>query len=173
MFAFGKSRKRYHKETKKLLSIYLDGELDEVRKEELFDHLSSCKSCMRELTEQKAVLSYLVEALGPEDVGDIWTGIEEKIIESGKSREKKILSVFTPIFRLTLSYGTAALFGILIGVLSGVLSAGLIITDSYTTSAFDGLKSGSEPTSFDYLKEAPPNSLSALYFGSNLEEIDD
>lgn len=170
---FGFRKREIQGKMRRLISIYLDGELDEMRKQELFDHLSACKSCRKELEEQETALSYLVKALRPEEAGDIWAGIEEKIIELGKKREKKFSSVFTPILRPALSYGTAALFGILIGVFFSVLSAGLFGTDSYTTSTFAGLKSGGEPPSFEYLEESPPNSLSALYFGSNLEEIDD
>ncbi len=173
MFGFGKNRKISHCGGKKLISIYLDGELDKMRKQELSAHLSFCKECKKELEEMKAAHSYLVETLKPEEVGDIWTGLEEKIFELGKKREQKFLFVFTSILRPALSYGTAALFGIFLGVFTGALSAGLFSTDSHTTSTFAGLRSEGVPQSFEYLEETPPNSLTALYFGSNLEEIDD
>ena len=51
MFAFRKNKKRFHKERKKLISIYLDGELDEEQERELSDHLSVCKECKKELED--------------------------------------------------------------------------------------------------------------------------
>ena len=170
---FGFRKKEGHRQIRRLISIYLDGELDEALKEVLLGHLSACEGCKSEVEEQEAVHSYLVDALRPEEVGDIWSGIEEEIFESGKRREKKIISVFTPIFKPAISYGTAAILGIFIGVFSGALSAGLFGTDAYTSSTFAGLKSEGEPSSFEYLEKTPPNSLSALYLGSNMEEIND
>jgi anti-sigma factor RsiW len=173
MFGFRKDRKRAHRKAKKLISIYLDGELDEVRKKELSDHLSACKECRNELKELEAAHSYLLEALKPEEVDDIWTGVEEKIFELGKGRESRLPFVFAPMLRPAVYYVTAAIFGIFIGAFSGALSAGFFETDSYTTSTFAGLGSRGEPSTFEYLEKTPPNSLTTLYFGSNLEERDD
>ncbi len=173
MFGLRKKEKEIHRRMRRLISIYLDGELDVVRRKELLGHLSVCEGCKSELEEEETAHSYLINALRPEVVGDIWAGIEERIFESEKKRDKKFLPVLTPIFRPAISYGIAALFGIFIGVFSGAFSAGLFETDSYTTSTFTGLKFESEPSSFEYLDKTPPNSLTALYYGSNMEKIDD
>ena len=173
MFGFRKKGKEIHRRMRRLISVYLDGELDEVRKEELLGHLSACEGCSREIEEQEGVHSYLVDALNPEEVGDIWGTIDDKIFESDKERYKKFIPLFTPIFRPSISYATSALFGIFIGIFLVALSAGLFGTDSYTTSTFAGFNSSYEPSSFEYLEKTPPNSFSALYFGSNMEEIND
>ena len=175
MFGFGKKSKSSHGSSKKLINIYLDGELDEAQTKELSAHLLVCEECRKELEEMKTAHSYLVRALEPEEVDDIWTGIEEKIFELGRKRENKILFVFTPILRPAAYYATAAVFGILLGVFSGGLSAGFFGTDSYsyTASTFADLSSEALPLSFDYLDETPPNSLSTLYFGEDSEERDD
>jgi anti-sigma factor RsiW len=145
---------------RRLISVYLDGELDPERASRLTAHLETCRQCRAEMAAQKELSSVLGAALEKEETPDILAGVLSAL-EDRKRHEHRVRDrVLRPVLRPALAYSFAAIFGIAVGIL---VSSSL---GTSTTTATDTLP-------VQYLSEAPPNSLITLYYGDTGEVTDE
>jgi anti-sigma factor RsiW len=141
---------------RRLISVYIDGELDPKRTSRLTAHLETCADCRAELASRKELSSMMTAALGKGDTPDILAGVLSAL-EDRKRHEHRIADrLLGRALRPALAYSFAALFGITVGIL---VSSSL---GTSTTAAAD-------PLPVQYLSEAPPNSLITLYYGDTEE----
>ena len=141
---------------RRLISVYLDGELDPKRTRRLLAHLEVCTRCREELEAGKQLTSTIASALRKEETPDILADVIRAVGREKQHRYHSPVRLFGRGFRPVFAYTAAAVFGIAVGI---VASSSLSTT---TTTA-------SDPLPVQYLSEAPPNSLISLYYGDTGE----
>jgi anti-sigma factor RsiW len=137
---------------RRLISVYLDGELDPKRTARLMAHLETCARCRARLAAEQEFAFTVAEALRKEETPDILVDVLSAL-NRRKGRESHAPGrLLGRALKPVIAYSAAALFGIAVGILvSSSLGAS-------TTTA-------SDPLPVQYLSEAPPNSLITLYYG--------
>jgi anti-sigma factor RsiW len=141
---------------RRLISVYLDGELNQKRTRQLMAHLETCAKCNEELAAGKLLTSAVAAALRKEDTPDILADVLSALNRE-KSRESfNPRRLFIGALRPALAYSTAAIFGI---------AAGILISSSFGAST----TTAADPLPVQYLSEAPPNSLVNVYYGDTGE----
>ena len=148
-----------HKKSRmrRLISVYLDGELDRERESELFSHLEACPECREQMAAQRELAVVVDRSLRKEDVPGILRDVLSALDQQKERKSHLLSSVFVRSFRPALAYAAAAAFGVAVGVL-------IWSTASPTTAAV------SDPLPVAYLSETPPNSLVTFYFGDTSED---
>ena len=71
----------------KLISFYLDGELNARQRKALEAHLSECASCRELLTDFKAIAEEAASIKTPEPSAGVWPGILEKVNTARADKE--------------------------------------------------------------------------------------
>jgi hypothetical protein len=145
---------------RRLISVYLDGELDKERQRELFSHLEVCPECREEMAAQRALTSIVGRALAQEDVPDILADVLTALERKRERRSHGLSSVFSWSPRPALAYAAAAALGIALGI--------LIFSGTGTTTA-----AVSDPLPIAYLSEKPPNSLITFYLGDTVGDTNE
>jgi anti-sigma factor RsiW len=140
---------------KRLISAYLDGEMDRERTDRLMAHLETCARCRAELAAQRELLAVVSQALHKEETPDILTDVLSALNRQ-KHRSRGLERFFGRALRPAFAYAAAALLGIGVGILA---SSSL---GAFSTTA-------SDPLPVQYLTAAPPNSIIALYYGETGE----
>jgi anti-sigma factor RsiW len=146
---------------RRLISVYLDGELDKERERDLFSHLEVCPECREEMAAQRALTSVVGRALAREDVPDVLADVLAALERKKERRSHGFGSVLSWSPRPALAYAAAAAFGIALGV--------LIFSSAGTTTA----AAASDPLPIAYLSEKPPNSLVTFYLGDTVGGTDE
>jgi anti-sigma factor RsiW len=145
---------------RRLISVYLDGELDPKRTRLLKAHLEVCERCRDDLAEGRRVSSKLASALRKEETPDILMDVLGALNREKQRRHRGASRLLPGALKPAFAYGTAAVFGIAVGIMAS-LSLG-----TSTASATD-------PLPIQYLSEAPPDSLITLYYGDTAEVADE
>ncbi len=145
---------------RRLMSAYLDGELEGEREYRFLSHLETCPRCRDEMAAQKELRALLGDALRKIEVPDIRRDVLSALDRQKEKRSGVFSRLFAPSLRPALAYAAAAAFGIAVGVL-------IWNTVSPATTA------ASDPLPVTYLSEKPPYSLVTLYFGSTSEEANE
>jgi anti-sigma factor RsiW len=141
---------------KRLISVYLDGEMDRERAERLTAHLEACARCRAELAAQRELLTVVSQALHKEETPDILMGVLSALNRQKGHRSRGLERFFGRALQPAFAYTAAALLGIAVGILA---SSSL---GTFSTTAAD-------PLPVQYLTTAPPNSIIALYYGETGE----
>jgi anti-sigma factor RsiW len=68
----------------------LDGEIPQLSKEEISEHLESCADCRYELEQQKEVMGLLAEQSRRSSTEDIWPRVSAAIGESTAGRKTNV-----------------------------------------------------------------------------------
>jgi anti-sigma factor RsiW len=152
-----------HKKSRmrRLMSSYLDGEIDGEREYRLLSHVETCRWCRDEMAAQKELRALLGGAMRKVEIPDIRRDVLSALDRQKEARSGVLSRLFAPSLRPALAYAAAAAFGIAVGVL--VWNTVAPVT---TTAA-------SDPLPVTYLSEKPPYSLVTLYFGSTSEEVNE
>ena len=141
---------------RRLISVYLDGEMDRERTDRFMAHLETCARCRAELAAQRELSSVVADALRMEETPDILASVLWAL-DRRKRHDSRVLSrLFGRRLRPVFVYSAAALFGIAVGILISSSLGG-------TSTA------ASDPLPVQYLSETPPNSLISLYYGDDGE----
>lgn len=146
---------------RRLISVYLDGELDPKRTRRLMAHVEQCARCRDELAEATRLTSRLFSALSKEETPDILADVLSALDSRRLSESRRTARRFDFSLRPVLAYSAAAVFGIAVGIL--VSSSFGVSTDTATTDTLP----------VEYLSEAPPNSLITLYYGDTGEVVNE
>ncbi len=141
---------------RRLISVYLDGEMDTERSSRLTAHLETCARCRTELAAQKELSSAIAGALCMVETPDILPGVLSALNRRTRRRSNSLDRFFGRAFQPAFVYVAAALFGIAVGIL---VSSSL---GSTSTASSDALP-------VQYLSKAPPDSLISLYYGDSEE----
>ncbi len=141
---------------RRLISVYLDGELDQKRTARLITHIETCARCRAELAAVKELTLTVASALRKQETPDILADVLSALSREKQHRSRIPGRLPVRAFRPVFVYSTAAVFGIIVGIL---------ISSSLGTSA----TTASDPLPVQYLSEAPPNSLITLYYGQTEE----
>jgi anti-sigma factor RsiW len=141
---------------RRLISVYLDGEMDRERTQRLTAHLETCSRCRTELAAQKGLSFVIADALRMEETPDILVGVLSALARRKRRRSHGLGRLFGGALQPVYVYSAAAIFGIAVGIL---VSSSLGVP---TTTA-------SDPLPVQYLSETPPNSLISLYYGDTEE----
>ncbi len=141
---------------RRLIWVYLDGELDPKRTRRLMSHLETCAECRRELAAEKLLSSAVAAALRKEETPDILPDVLSALNHEKTKVYPNPSRLRFGTLRPVLAYSAAAIFGIAVGIL---------VSSSFGTST----TTASDPLPVQYLSEAPPNSLITLYYGDTGE----
>jgi anti-sigma factor RsiW len=156
--------KTIHRQTKKLLSAYIFGELDEKEAARVEQHLAECEACARALKREEELHRSLAGSLEGRTVDsehDI-AGVVLARIREIEGRESiadrisdNISNLFDIRFRPAAAYALAASIGLAVGILPlfTLLSPAASVTEAQA-----------DPLAFEYLMDGPPQSLAAFYF---------
>jgi anti-sigma factor RsiW len=145
---------------RRLISVYLDGELDPTRTRRLMAHLEVCDRCRAELAAGRHLSSTIASAMHKGETPDILADVLVALNREKQRKSHGTARLFHRTFRPAFAYGAAALFGIAVGV---------IASSSLGTS----MTATSDPLPVQYLSEAPPDSLITLYYGDTGEVADE
>ncbi len=145
---------------RRLISVYLDGELDQARTRRLMAHLDVCDRCRAELAAGRQLSSTIASVLHKVETPDILADVLVALNREKQRRPHGTARLFHRTFKPAFAYGAAALFGIAVGI---------IASSSLGTST----TAASDPLPVQYLSEAPPDSLITLYYGDAGEVADE
>jgi anti-sigma factor RsiW len=145
---------------RRLISVYLDGELDPTRTRRLKAHLEVCGRCRAELAAGRQLSSMIASAMHKGETPDILADVLVALNREKQRKSHVTARLFHRTFRPAFAYGAAALFGVAVGVI-----ASSSLGTSTTTAA--------DPLPVQYLSEAPPDSLITLYYGDTGEVADE
>jgi anti-sigma factor RsiW len=141
---------------RRLISVYLDGEMGPERSDRLTAHLETCARCRTELAAQKELSSAIAGALRMVKTPDVLPNVLSAIDRRTRHGYNSLDRLFGRALQPAFVYVAAALFGIAVGIL---VSSSLGSTSTASTDALP----------VQYLSEAPPNSLISLYYGDTGE----
>jgi anti-sigma factor RsiW len=145
---------------RRLISVYLDGELDPKRTQRLMTHLEGCDRCRAQLAAGRQLTSTIASALHAEETPDIFADVLRALEREKHRKSHAFPRLLNRTFKPAFAYAAAAIFGIGIGI---------IASSSLGTST----TAASDPLPVQYLSEAPPNSLITLYYGETEEVADE
>lgn len=117
---------------RKLISSYIDGELNEDKRSLLESHLNGCRECAREFEELQKIHMLLASA----EPFDVPHGFSTRVLANIRSKGKRRFADFVHIFK-TLTEGFAVLLLIAAGViLGGFLSRNLVSEKGSIVASF-------------------------------------
>jgi anti-sigma factor RsiW len=151
--------------SRRLLSVYLDGELCAEEEEGLLEHLQHCPRCRGELQEMRRLGELLIrwdEGQAPDPMpSDLYLlRLEDRIVAQPEGARK------TPADLWKVAGVAAGLAGL---VLAGWLAGARIRQDSRDMAAFQD--NGWVPLSeVSYLAETPPESFHSIYVNLLVQE---
>jgi len=135
---------------RKLISPYIDGELNEGKRNLLESHLNGCKECARELEELQKIHMQLTSA----EPFEVPHGFPTRVLANIRSKGQGRSADFIHILK-TLTEGFAVLMLIVVGIILGSFL-------SKTLAPERGSVVASLP--LDIFAPAPPDSVGGAYF---------
>ena len=134
---------------RKLISPYIDGELNEDRRSLLESHLNGCRECAQEFEELQKI-HMLLSGAEPFEVPH---GLPTRVLANIRSKGKRRSADLGHIFK-TLTEGFAVLVLIVVGIiLGGFLSKTRIPERGNVVASL----------SLDIFSPAPPDSVGGVY----------
>jgi len=134
---------------RKLISPYIDGELNEDKRSLLEAHLNGCRECARELEELQKIHMLLAGA----EPFEAPHGFSTRVLANIRSKGKRRSADFVHIFKI-LTEGFAVLLLIVAGVILGsFLSRNLVSEKGSIVASF----------SLEVFAPAPQDSVGGVY----------
>ena len=134
---------------RKLISPYIDGELNEDKRSLLESHLNGCRECARELEELQKIHTLLNRAEPFEAPNGFPTRVLANIRSKGQGRSADFVHIFK-----TLTEGFAVLALIFVGIILGsFISKPLVFEKGNVVVSLP----------LDIFEPAPPDSVGGVY----------
>jgi anti-sigma factor RsiW len=134
---------------RKLISPYIDGELNENKRSLLESHLTGCRECAQELEELKKIHMLLSSA----EPFEVPHGFPTRVLANIRSNEQRRSNDFVHIFK-RLTEGFAVLLLIVVGMILGRFLSKTLAPEKGNVVA---------SLSLDIFAPAPPDSVGGVY----------
>jgi anti-sigma factor RsiW len=134
---------------RKLISPYIDGELNKDKRSLLESHLNGCRECARELEELQKIHMLLAGA----EPFEVPHGFSTRVLANIRAKEKRRSADFVHILK-TLTEGFAVLVLIVVGIILGSYLSKTLAPEKGNVVA---------SLSLDIFAPAPPDSVGGVY----------
>jgi anti-sigma factor RsiW len=141
-------------QVRKMLSQYMDGELNPDEKKDFDSHIQSCASCRERLEETRALHGLFASAERFPAPYGFATRVLANLEEKGGSRLRSLLSI-RPFFLRTAQVAFA-----LVVMIIGITSGNLLLAKR---TAPIGQTAVQETFSLDLFQATPPDSIGGIY----------